>query len=198
MKLHLKSVTFVFMLIGTVVSPVGGTALQDPEPPVHTFKYSGQRCVLRAPLTTDEWQNYHDIRKAEIHDRYCQGKIYKPNSKEELLSTNFRFVLLDQSSGALIGTIRVDFHAPDEASFRWVAIEKNHQRHGFGQEMMGLAEAFVADQKRKVIRIPAATDSQAFYEKLGYQNTLWPDGPDCVGTVPLMKELGFATKEENG
>lgn len=164
--------------------------------PAHKFSYSERNHTLRSPKTEEEWKSYHAIRIAEIHNRYCQGYTYDYENPDEKQETNFPFVLLN-SSGMVVGVIRVDLLQAKkkdllpgkEAALRWVAIHKDFQKQGLGTWMLTLAERFITEQERLLIRVPAEDDSEGFYKKRGYIPMDWPEGPHHPGEVSLVKWL---------
>jgi len=157
----------------------------------HRFHYSKEGYRLRSPNTKAEWDAYHKIRIAEIHNKYCPELVYNYADPEEKLKTNFGFVFVDTSlpKNEILGVIRVDLLNSHEAAFRWVAITHELQRKGLGRRMLEVAERFVENQGRKLIRVPAEDDSKGFYEKLGYRYRNWPHNPKDAGNVPLAKEV---------
>ena len=155
----------------------------------HSVEYSKGGYTLRSPKTTQEWEAYHTIRIAEIHDRYCPENVYNYEDPEEMKESNFRFVLLSPES-TVLGTIRVDLLEKEmEASLRWVTIRLELQKQGFGQRMLELAEMFIASLGCNLIRVPTQEESRRFYEKFGYAYTEWSEGPKISGDIPLAKRL---------
>lgn len=167
-----------------------GDVIENKSTPIpNSFQYSKEGYTLRSPKTGKEWGTYHDIRIAEIHNRYCPELIYDDEDPEEVKEGNFRFVFLSPES-AVLGTIRVDLLEQDnEASLRWVAMRSESQRQGFGRRMLELTEWFIKDKSRSLVRVPAEEESRGFYEKLGYTYMDWPEGPKNSGNIPLVKEL---------
>lgn len=157
---------------------------------VHTFSFEQGNFILRSPMTSREWQTYHDIRQTEIVNRYCsKDYLYNFNDPEEQMTTNYRFVLMDAylSNEKVVGVIRVDLLKGQESSIRWVAIAPGNQRKGYGTIMLTLVEQFVLSQGRHLIRVPAEEESKVFYEKLGFLPMDWPDAPQHDSSLLLAK-----------
>ena len=155
----------------------------------HSFQYTKDDYILRSPRTDKEWSAYHEMRIAEIHNQYCPECVYDYEDPEETKECNFRFVLLSPES-TVLGTIRVDLLEKEkEASLRLVTIRKEAQRQGLGRRMLELAEWFIKDKGRILIRVPVEEESRRFYEKLGYTYKDWPEGPKNSGNIPLAKEI---------
>ena len=158
---------------------------------VHSIRYMDGTLEFRSPQTAAEWNSYHTIRIAEIQERYCQGKKYNYNNPEEEIENNFRFAFVDSSTipSKVVGTIRVDLLEDEEAALRWVTIDGKLQKQGLGTRMLVLAETFIRDRGRTLIRVPAEEYSRAFYERLEYIPMDWPNGPHHAGEVSLGKWL---------
>ena len=62
-----------------------------------SFQYSKGVYRLRPPSSKEEWDTYHKIRVAEIHNKYCPELVYAFDDPEEKQSTNFSFIFLDTS-----------------------------------------------------------------------------------------------------
>ena len=58
----------------------------------HPLQYSKDMYVLRSPDSKEEWDAYHKIRIAEIHNKYCPKLVYDFEDPEEKLATNFGFI----------------------------------------------------------------------------------------------------------
>lgn len=145
--------------------------------------------LLHGPRNRGDWDVYHRIRFEQIHQRYCPELVYDPNDKEEKGLTNFPLVFREEGSDQVIGTIRVDLLPKNEASFRWIAIDPDFVRKRFGTKMLQLAERFVQERGRKVIRIPATAQSMPFANHMGYKEEPWDLMPkeDCM--IAVCKRL---------
>jgi ribosomal protein S18 acetylase RimI-like enzyme len=155
-------------------------------------QYSKDGYVLRSPSTKEEWDAYHKIRITEIHNRYCPELTYDYKDPEENLENNFQFVLLSPNTADVVGVIRIDLLDSREAALRWVAIRKDLQGQGIGRRMLKLAELFVINQGRSLVRVPAEENSRWFYEKQGYAYMQWPGVPKDAGNATLAKEVSKA------
>ncbi len=146
--------------------------------------------TLRSPRNRTEWENYHRIRREQIHEKYCACNAYNPDDKEERQHNCFPLVLTHTVDQKIIGTLRIDVLNESEASFRWIAVDKPYQRQGFGKKMIQLAESLLHQfDNIKLIRIPAENVSQEFYSRLGYQEMPWPNGPQNAGSLSLGKDI---------
>lgn len=145
--------------------------------------------LLHNPRNKTDWEAYHRIRFEQIHQRYCPEWVYDPEDPEEKCLNNFPLVFRKEGSDQVIGTVRIDLLPKNEASFRWIGIDPAFVRQGFGTKMLQLAERFVQERGRKVIRIPATAQSMPFAYHLGYKEELWDLMPkeDCM--IAVCKQI---------
>ncbi len=137
------------------------------------------RCVLHRPSSEAEWTHYHDLRRAILYERRGRFGAYDASHPDEHRRENHPFLLL--LDGIPAGTIRIDL-VEDEAIFRLVTIRENLQRHGYGRQMLALAEKFVREEGRPLIRSHVHRTATGFYERCGFTR----DGPDEGGETVLM------------
>ncbi|MBI2707449.1 MAG: GNAT family N-acetyltransferase [Proteobacteria bacterium] len=144
---------------------------------------------LRSPKHKKEWENYHRIRKEQIHMMYCPDKLYDVEDKEEKKNNTFPLVFVDKDGETILGTVRVDIINNEEASLRWVAIDAPYVGQGLGKKMLTLVEEFLKRRHIGLLRVPAESDSKGFYTHLGYKEVAWPDKPMNAGTLSLAKVI---------
>ncbi len=144
---------------------------------------------MHTPRNKSDWDAYHGIRIEQIHKRYCPELIYDPNDPEEKDVSNFPLVFRKEGQDQIIGTIRIDLLAKNEASFRWIAIDVPFIRKGFGSKMLQIAEQFVRERARKVIRIPATQESLAFAHHMAYSQEPWALMPKEECMIAVCKHI---------
>lgn len=145
--------------------------------------------TIRAPRTVAEWEAYHNIRITQIHNRYCPDLIYDYDDPEEKQSNSFPHVFIRQGSDQVLGVIRIDLLANNEASFRWIAIDPAFVGQGLGSIMINLAEEFVRSHGRRLIRIPATYESLGFAKHIGYIQEPWDQMPKEECMVAVSKKV---------
>lgn len=145
--------------------------------------------LLHGPRNRGDWDVYHRIRFEQIHQRYCRELVYDPNDPEEKGLDNFPLVFRKDDSDQVIGTIRIDLLPKNEASFRWIAIDPGFVRQGFGKKMLQLAERFIQERGRKLIRIPATAQSMPFAHHMGYTQEPWDLMPQEECMIAVCKRL---------
>lgn len=157
--------------------------------PKERILLKGNGGILQTPHSASDWNAYHRIRFQQIHQRYCPELIYDPNDPEEKDVNNFPLVFCQEGTAQVIGTIRIDLLPENEASFRWVGIDAHFVRKGFGTKMLGLAEQFVKERQRSMIRIPATAESLPFAQTLGFMVKPWALMPQEECMIAVCKSL---------
>lgn len=151
------------------------------------LKIESETFVLHSPRNQTDWNHYHRIRIEQIHTRYCLELVYNDHDQQE--NENHPLVFRRKDSNTILGVMRIDFLPDNEASFRWIAIDGNHQRNGLGTEMLRLAESYLRTRKIDRIRIPATSQSLIFARHMGFSEAPWALMPkeDCM--IGVVKEL---------
>ena len=70
---------------------------------------------LRAPISTDDWEAYHGIRRKVLFENRGRIGVYDKNHPDESREGNYPLILL--LDGEAIGVIRVDINGK-QAIFR--------------------------------------------------------------------------------
>lgn len=141
------------------------------------------RYALRRPRTEVEWAAYHALRRTMLFERRGRFGVYDANHPDEHDPANHPFLFFVDDVPT--GTVRVDI-GDDDAIFRLVTIREDLQRQGHGTRMLELAQQFVREQKRALIRSHVNRDAEGFYERCGFVR----EGPDeATATVLMRKEL---------
>ncbi len=116
---------------------------------------------------------YHDIRRAELFDRYDPTIRYVPGIADEDAPNHLGHVLLLERE--VVGTLRIDLIDRERAGFRLVAVKGTYKNLGLGAIMLKRSEAIVAAYGRRTVVINAALQAAAFYRRHGYAEGDWPD-----------------------
>jgi GNAT superfamily N-acetyltransferase len=141
-----------------------------------------QHYDLRRPQTTEEWIQYHAIRRRVLWKRRGRYGVYDENHPDESLAG--RYPLLFFHQGEAIGVIRVDIEG-SKAIFRRVAIKEESQRSGHGRVLLGLSEKFATENGCDHFYSFVSPDAVEFYEKCGFQRD--PLEAGASGHVPMQK-----------
>jgi GNAT superfamily N-acetyltransferase len=133
--------------------------------------------ILCPPRNSDEWVDYHSIRRTVLFENRGEFGKYIENHPDELQPGHHPLVLVH--NGRTSGVIRVDV-IDRVAWFRRVAIREDLQRRGHGRALLSLAESFARDQGCHEVRSNVAPDAVDFYERCGYSRAVEKDKRDSV------------------
>ncbi len=142
--------------------------------------------------TPEEWAAYHRIRKAELWDaRGRTSPTYNPNHPDELKPANTPVLL--KLNGQGIGTTRLDDLSHGRFCVRLVAIEKTHQRKGYGRVMLEQAIQLALKHGGKEIVVNADEDAVGYYRASGFREEVWDalelNSPIAEGCVQMVRTL---------
>lgn len=121
---------------------------------------------LRAPVSTEDWAAYHDMRKRILFDARGRGDVYDPAHPDETARGNHPLLL--EVDGKPVGVVRIDFDLPD-AWLRRMAVDTPCQRRGYGRGMIVEIVGFCRDAGALRILSVVAPDAVGFYAKCGFE-----------------------------
>lgn len=144
---------------------------------------------MRPPVSAEEWQAYHAIRRRVLFEGRGRFGVYQEEHPDEFAPGNYPHLLFGKS--VPIGAIRIDLPPKsDEAIFRRVAILEEHQRQGHGRRLMEAAEGFAVAHGRRNFVANVDRSAIPFYLKLGYR--LDPGGYTESAECPRMVKSSVA------
>jgi ribosomal protein S18 acetylase RimI-like enzyme len=119
---------------------------------------------IRSPKTTNEWEEYYDLRYRILREPWKQPRGSERNEGD---ATGMHFGLYD--SNQLLGILRLDPMEKGISQIRFMAVETSNQGKGIGENLMLFAEEISKNRGDKKIILHAREIALGFYEKLGYQ-----------------------------
>jgi predicted GNAT family N-acyltransferase len=119
---------------------------------------------IRIPESEEEWEDYFDLRYRILREPLNQPRGSERNEGDE---TGTHFALYDDEK--LKAIARLDEHSLDVAQTRFVAVEKNEQRNGYGKLIMYAVEQEAEDKEYTKMILHARDYAVDFYLKLGYE-----------------------------
>ncbi|WP_395477397.1 GNAT family N-acetyltransferase [Rickettsia endosymbiont of Pantilius tunicatus] len=132
-----------------------------------------------------EWQEYHRIRAEQIFEPI--NVEYDTNHPSITASNHYHFVLYKAKE--IVATAHIEFLNENEAALRSLAVDKPHQKQGFGKYMMQLLEKWLRDQNIKILKMHARISAETFYHKLGYIDMEFNDVSIQKNYIDLGKVL---------
>jgi len=118
---------------------------------------------IRAPKTTQEWEDYYDLRY-----RILRKPLGKPRGSErnDGDGTGIHLALYDDE--VLKAIARLDQAEPGISQVRFVAVEENQKGKGFGRLIMKAAEQKSKALGNSKMILHARDYAVDFYLKIGY------------------------------
>ena len=118
----------------------------------------------RSPRTTDEWENYFDLRWRVLRAPWNQPRGSEKDDRE---TDSEHFMIVGPDSSALaVG--RLHFNTPAEAQVRFMAVDPQAQGHGLGSLVLRECECRARAAGATSIILNARDDVQEFYVRHGF------------------------------
>jgi GNAT superfamily N-acetyltransferase len=121
---------------------------------------------LRQVVSPADWEAYHRIRRTVLFEG--RGRFdYNENVPDERSPNNQSLLLLYR--GKYIGTVRLDYVAPDLGIIRLFAIDRPFQRAGHGQNFLSLLENHATSHGIKNLEVNAAREAVSYWQQQGFR-----------------------------
>jgi GNAT superfamily N-acetyltransferase len=119
---------------------------------------------IRAPKNEVEWEQYYDLRYRILRQPWNQPQGSERNEGDE---TGLHFALYENE--ILKAIARLDINDEKSAQVRFMAVETEIQRKGYGKQVMLAIENYCKTKNISEIVLHAREIAIPFYESLGYQ-----------------------------
>jgi len=118
----------------------------------------------RSPRTTDEWENYFDLRWRVLRAPWNQPRGSEKDDRE---TDSEHFMIVGPDSKALaVG--RLHLNTPAEAQVRFMAVDPQAQGQGLGSLVLRECERRARAAGATSIVLNARDDVQGFYVRHGF------------------------------
>jgi GNAT superfamily N-acetyltransferase len=119
---------------------------------------------IRSPKTTNEWQEYYDLRYRVLRQPWNQPPGSERNEGDV---TGLHFALFE--SGKISAIARLDQSGIKEAQVRFVAVESFVQGRGYGRLIMVACENTARERGDYKMILHAREVALDFYKRLDYK-----------------------------
>ena len=119
---------------------------------------------IRAPKNEVEWEQYYDLRYRILRQPWNQPRGSERNEGDE---TGLHFALYENE--ILKAIARLDINDEKSAQVRFMAVETEIQRKGYGKQVMLAIENYCKSISVFEIVLHAREIAIPFYDNLGYQ-----------------------------
>ena len=119
---------------------------------------------IRVPKNEIEWEHYYDLRYRILRQPWNQPRGSERNEGD---ATGLHFALYENE--ILKAIARLDINDNKSAQVRFMAVETEIQRKGYGKKVMLAIETYCKEKNISEIVLHARETALPFYENLGYQ-----------------------------
>jgi len=120
--------------------------------------------TIRSPFNEKEWEDYYDLRYRILRQPWKQERGSERNDGD---ATGIHFGLYE--NGVLKAIARLDINPTREGQVRFMAVENNSQRKGYGKQVMLAIEEYCKMYTINEMILHAREIAIPFYESLGYE-----------------------------
>ena len=120
---------------------------------------------IRSPETEEEFTKYYRLRFDALREPW--GDV-EGSEREADDAQSVHRMLVDKTSGEVLGVARLHFNSPTEAQVRLMAVRDSARGQGLGRLLMAEMERVANDAGAKIVVLHARDYAVGFYEKLGY------------------------------
>jgi thioesterase domain-containing protein len=122
--------------------------------------------VCKTPETTKEFEQYYQLRWQLLRAPWQQAK----GSEQDDIEAQSCHRMLINKQGEPVAVVRFHFTDQYNVQVRYMAVAKQMQGKGLGQQLMLQIEQQAVKQGAKQITLNARENALPFYQQLGYQN----------------------------
>lgn len=120
--------------------------------------------IVRSPETSDEWDQYFNLRWEILRQPWQQDR---GSEKDELEGSSTHRLAITNNQITAVG--RIHFIAPDEAQIRYMAVAAEFQHQGLGKGILLSLETAALTKNIRAIHLNARESAIAFYKKHDYK-----------------------------
>lgn len=120
--------------------------------------------ICRAPQSSDEWNQYYDLRY-----RILRQPLGQPLGSEKNEGDQSGLHLALFANDRIVAIARLDVASEKVYQVRFVAVDYNQQGKGYGKEIMIVAEKKATELGGVKMILQARENAVDFYSSLGYK-----------------------------
>ena len=122
--------------------------------------------TTRIPSTSEEWEQYYDLRFKVLREPWGQLKGSEVLTDEDQAD---HAMVVDSESNKIIGVARMQTNTPTQAQVRCVAVSPEVQGKGIGKLLMSYLENLAQEKGFQEIVLDARENAVNFYLSIGYE-----------------------------
>ena len=122
--------------------------------------------TTRIPITSEEWEQYYDLRFKVLREPWGQLKGSEVLTDEDQA---YHAMVMDSETGKVVGVARMQTNTPTQGQVRCVAVSPQLQGKGVGKLLMGYLENLAREKGFQEIVLDARENAVEFYLSIGYE-----------------------------
>lgn len=122
--------------------------------------------ITRIPKTTQEWEQYYQLRYTVLREPWGQLKGSEVLQDED--QADHAMVINDETH-EIVGVARMQINTPSQGQVRCVAVAPHVQGQGVGKLLMKYLEVLAQQKGIKEIILDARENAVKFYLSIGYE-----------------------------
>jgi predicted GNAT family N-acyltransferase len=138
--------------------------------------------TIRIPNTSEEWEQYYDLRFKVLREPWGQLKGSEVLTDEDKAN---HAMVIDSESGQVVGVARMQTNSPTQGQVRCVAVSTEAQGKGVGKLLMSYLENLAIEKGYEEIVLDARENAVKFYLSIGYE--IIGDSYLLFGVIPHFK-----------
>jgi predicted GNAT family N-acyltransferase len=138
--------------------------------------------TIRIPNTSEEWEQYYDLRFKVLREPWGQLKGSEVLTDEDKAN---HAMVFDSESGQVLGVARMQTNSPTQGQVRCVAVSTEAQGKGVGKLLMSYLENLAIEKGCEEIVLDARENAVKFYLSIGYE--IIGDSYLLFGVIPHFK-----------
>jgi ribosomal protein S18 acetylase RimI-like enzyme len=122
--------------------------------------------TIRIPETSEEWEQYYDLRFKVLREPWGQPKGSEVLTDED---QSDHAMVIDDDTQKIVGVARMQTNTPTQGQVRCVAVSPEVQGRGVGKLLMSYLEDVAQQKGIKEIVLDARENAVKFYLSIGYE-----------------------------
>lgn len=121
---------------------------------------------IKSPATRDEFKAYYDLRYKILREPWGQPR---GTEKDDYEPISQHFMAVEDSTGELLGVVKMLEKEPGVCWFSHLAVADRHQKKGIGKLLMEHVEERAREQGFARIGCMSRLNTTKYFEKAGYK-----------------------------
>jgi N-acetylglutamate synthase-like GNAT family acetyltransferase len=138
--------------------------------------------TVRIPITSEEWEQYYDLRFKVLREPWGQLKGSEILTDEDQAD---HAMVVDSESGKIVGVARMQTNSSTQGQVRCVAVSPEVQGRGVGKMLMNYLENLAQEKGFNEIVLDARDNAVKFYLSIGYN--IIAESYLLFGVIPHFK-----------